>query len=1031
MEIATLVSVLDHPHLAAEHLQGWGLVDVERGRESLLQLADAGLTLDLLAELCGQLGAHLPKTPDPDAALAAFRRYLFAVRSPLSFAALVERDSSAMPMLLAGLSLGPRWSDLLIADPEAFDLLRQTEGQPFERPALFGDVLNEVAAFQEERSIITALARLRSRHLLRIAYGEIVCRQRLELVLEQLSLLADVLIEAAFGAAERHIRETRPLPPGIDARPIQRCVVALGRLGASELAYAGPIELLVIYSAAAADPQRLRAVHEHFERASKLFVRLFNESRSAESDWEARVLSLPDSPLAAAAHAAQDVVFGFDSFGRTWHRQTFLKARPAAGDLDLGVKVLSRLEPWLYRRYLSRADETGVKSLKRRILMEATLHQDDWRDVRLARGGLRDLESTVEFLQLLVGGDQPAVRQPSTLAAIAGLEQAGAISPEERSLLEDCFVTLRKVEHRLQIFASAGAAALPDDERALERIARSLGAPAAASDFLADWRARLGRYWQTFRKLLDSAFAQESFTPREVELLLDPAPPADEVRAGLAPFGFARPEQALANLHHLAEEQVAFLSTRRCRHLLAGILPRLLAEVAATPNPDQTLDNVARVSDSLGAKGVLWDLFRASPPTLQLYVRLCSASPYLSDILTTNPGMLDELVDSLQLDKLPPRAELSRTLEELCRGAEDTLPVLHDFKNAQHLRIGVRDILGKEDIDRTHAALADVAETCLAHVAGLEYGRLVGKFGAPTLGPGPYEGEPCRLTIIGLGRLGGRDPNYHSHLDVLLLYEGEGTTRPVSRSRQNQRTANNHFFTQLAQGAIKQLTQLTPKGRLYSVDTALRPIGVGGALALSQTDFAQHFASGSAPVWQWLALCQARPVYADVAASESTQRLIHQLLVERPPRADDPAEVRRLRSQLEKGASSANLKRGPGGTLDVELLVQRLQLEHAAAEPTILSPNTQDALVALAAAGVLDSGIAERLGQNYRFLRRIEAGLRLQSTPARHDLPSDPTQLGQLALLLGHSNPQRLREQSLDTLNENRAIFNRLLPEEL
>src|SRR5439155_21897027 len=161
------------------------------------------------------------------------------------------------------------------------------------------------------------------------------------------------------------------------------------------------------------------------------------------------------------------------------------------------------------------------------------------------------------------------------------------------------------------------------------------------------------------------------------------------------------------------------------RYLLASILPRLLSEIGATPNPVRTLSNLARVSDSLGGKAVLWDLFRFNPPSLQLYVRLCAASPYLSDILTTNPGMIDELVDSLQLANLATRQELNATLGELCRGVADTLAVLHDFKNAQHLRIGVRDILAKDDIDRTHEALADVAETCLAHVAQLEFDQLL------------------------------------------------------------------------------------------------------------------------------------------------------------------------------------------------------------------------------------------------------------------------------------------------------------------
>jgi len=452
-------------------------------------------------------------------------------------------------------------------------------------------------------------------------------------------------------------------------------------------------------------------------------------------------------------------------------------------------------------------------------------------------------------------------------------------------------------------------------------------------------------------------------------------------------------------------------------------LPKLLCAVGATPSPDRTLDNLSRVSNSLGGKGVLWDLFRFNQPSLELYVKLCGASPYLSDILTTNPGMIDELVDSLQLDQLPTRESLSATLAELCRGARDTLPVLHDFKNAEHLRIGVRDILGKEDIDRTHETLADVAETCLAHVSELEYARLVDKYGIPTRGPGPFEGEPSRLVILGLGKLGGREPNYHSHLDVLFLYEADGTTRRQGHSRRQERTANNYFFMQLAQRIFKQLAEHTPKGRLYAVDALLRPIGVGGALALPLSEFEQHFRSGAAPLWQWQVLCQARPVFGEASARERVANSIRQLLVERPISEEDIPELRRSRLQLEHGASAHNLKRGPGGTLDVEFIVQLLQLQYAAARPSVLTTNTQSALAALATAGALVPSAAEKLGDSYRFLRRVESGLRLLETSARHDLPEAKSELAQLALLLGHSNPERLRLRCLDAMAENRAQF--------
>src|SRR6476620_7579972 len=174
MEIPTLVSVLDQPHLAADHLHAWGLRDVGRGQQILLELAESGLTLDLLAGVCQQLAEHLPQAANPDAALDRFHRYLFAVRSPLGLAALLERDRSAMPTLLSALSLGPQWAELRIEDPEAFDLLRQAEDRSLDGAEWTGEIRAEVDAFTDERAIVAALARLRRRHLIRIAYAEVV-----------------------------------------------------------------------------------------------------------------------------------------------------------------------------------------------------------------------------------------------------------------------------------------------------------------------------------------------------------------------------------------------------------------------------------------------------------------------------------------------------------------------------------------------------------------------------------------------------------------------------------------------------------------------------------------------------------------------------------------------------------------------------------------------------------------------------------------------------------------------------------------
>jgi glutamate-ammonia-ligase adenylyltransferase len=759
-----------------------------------------------------------------------------------------------------------------------------------------------------------------------------------------------------------------------------------------------------------------------------VLVRLLTEGNGTGPICHVSLAPLPDSTSQSLSHTADDTLLGFDSFGRTWHRQAMLKARPAAGDLALAGEILQRLEPWVYRRYLNRADETGIKSLRRRLLKRATKASDGTGgapfDPAQGRGGLADIEGVVQFLQLLAGGERPSVRTRGTLGAIAALEQSSVLSVEERTLLEDNYRWLRRLLHRIQITRGGESTGLPSGEEALDALARSLDLDDGQT-LTSNCRERMDRVWQTIARLLESSLAEDS-PPPVVDLLLDPVPSRAEAESALSGYGFRDPLAAAAAMQELGREHIPFLATRRCRHFLSLIAERLLQNVAATPDPDRTLADLVRVSDSLGGKGVLWQLLHVHPPSLQLYVRLCAASPYLAGILTTNPGMIDDLVDSLQLDRLPTREELDRTLAELSRGAGDVLPILHDLKNSAHLRIGVRDILGKDTIDATHAALADVAEFCLHHVIERELARLIEKHGRPALGPGPFEGEACRLVVLGFGKLGAREPNYHSHVEVMFLYEADGTTRPAPRSRQ-QSTTNNHFFTLLAQRVLKEATQLTPKGRLATVEVALRPMGTAGAMAMPLADFANHFVGGAGPLWQWQALCQARPVFGEPAMRQSAANVLAQILGGRPWSAGDRDEIYRARLALERGAAELNLKRAPGGTLDIEHLAQTLQLEHAHASPAVLIPSTQQALAALAAAGHLSADDAQYFAESYRFLRRIESALRLLNTSARHDLPDDPLELDKLALLLGQPNGATIRDRVIITLAENRRRFERRL----
>ena len=726
----------------------------------------------------------------------------------------------------------------------------------------------------------------------------------------------------------------------------------------------------------------------------------------------------------------------YDRHGRTWERQAWVKARWIAGDEGLGKRVLAEMEPWVYRRWLTRSDISGIKALKRQIEHRSIRDGTDAADVKNGRGGIRDIEFTIQFLQLLNGGDTPQVRSGTTLVALRKLAETGGLTDQERGILERTYTLLRTVEHRLQILYDRQTHTLPQDPQEFVRLAVRMGygTGEAAADRL---RSELAEATDMNRRILDhllhDAFPDDVEPEPEVDLVLDPAPPEAFVREVLSRHGFRDIPAAQRAIERLGEEQVRFLSTRRCRHFLAAIAARLLAAIATTPDPDATLVNLVAVSDSLGGKGVLWELFSFHPPSLDLTVRLCSSSPFLAKLLVSNPGMIDELLDSLVIPRLPTPAELDASLAELCRGAVDLEPIIHAFKASQQLRVGVRDILGRQNVAETTAALSAIPEALLRVVMAREEERLVERLGEPMAGQGETVGMRAGAVVLGMGKFGGREMNYASDVDLVFLYDHDGISFHRRRTRRSvEGTTNAHFFAELAQRTMKVFNAFGPQGRLYEMDSRLRPSGRSGPTAVSLDDFARYFAAdGPAAIWERQALTKARVAVATTAAAARALRIVHAAAYERQWTAGEVVEIRRMRHRLEEGARATNLKRGPGGVVDIEFIVQVLQLVHGGREPVLQTPETLTGLERLLAAGHLSNAEFTILEQAYRTLRTIEGHLRLLDAPARHDFPSVQSEQRTLAHLLGYGSEEKLvAEVQLLTSSTRQAfdaVFDRVV----
>ncbi|MGI9455819.1 MAG: hypothetical protein ACR2NU_04615 [Aeoliella sp.] len=1058
MKTDLLLQYLDEPASAEPWLKSLRLTEASTGHANLRRMAEAGVTLDLLGELCEQFAAVAPRLADADMAWNNLERFIARSRNPLATTALFERDREALPRLLTIFSTSQYLSDLLVVDNEAYDLLRMTEGQPVARELLTEELVSQVLFAANANDAMAILRHFKRRETMRIAYGDIVRNQPITTIARQISFVADAATSAALRFARQALEEKMGVPQ-CEGRPAKFVVLALGKLGGLELNYSSDIDLILIYEGEGqTSGRRSTSNQEFFERLSRDMVKLLTEPTDLGVVYRVDLRLRPEGSRGPVCISRERALTYYDIQGRTWERQAFIKARAIAGDIDLGEALLAELEPWIYRRYLSLADITGIRMIKQQIEERTKSDGGHILDVKTGTGGIRDIEFAIQFLQLLNGGSLREIRTGNTLDAIALLEQAGCLNNQERTLLEENYRAHRKLEHRLQIMYDLQTHTLPDDPEELRKVAVRMGyadtpEQTALAAFEEDHRERTELNRKILNHLLHDAFGDLEASEPEVDLVNDPNPSPERIEEVLGKYSFNDVHAAYANLMALATEKIRFLSTRRCRHFLATIAPQLLPAICETPEPDATLMNLSRVSDSLGGKAALWELFRTNRPSLHLYVTLCAACPYLASLLTSHPGMIDELMDSLIVDGLPSPESLEATLAELVRGAEDLDPILHSFKNANHLRVGVRDILGKDDVGRTHASLADIAQACLHQIAAYEEEKLIQKWGEPTIAAvsddevpeipdrerGAFAqwsvrgaqqiasraGTRCSLVILALGKLGGREPNYHSDLDVVFLYEAEGTTE-IGRNGTRSGTSNNHFFSELGQRIIKRASRIGPYGRLYEVDARLRPTGKSGSLAVPIDGFLRYFQNGSAQLWERQALCKARVIYGTPAAAEYAMQAVHEAAFGPPWSNEQAEEIRAMRHRLEESASDRNLKRGCGGTVDTEFLVQMLQLQHGGENTSIRVPGTLAALTALEEAGYMNVDDAEFFRGSYRFQRSVEARIRLMNAAGRHELPKYEQELAKLAFLLGYSDATALEKKALDLFAETRARFDRL-----
>jgi glutamate-ammonia-ligase adenylyltransferase len=989
-----------------------GFLDPAGALGNLRRLAETPDVRDQLVPLVPRLLHHVGVSADPDMALNNLERLAAAVLDRRGFYTLLAGHPEAIPVLTTLVATSQFLADALIRSPQTVPwLLDPRVMQTRSAEAMHAEVAAACRPFRTEEARLNALRRVKRRELCRIGLRDVLADADLVTTTQELSLLADACLAQALAIVEPdlHARYGRPVHEAADGRRVETgfAVIALGKHGGAELNYSSDIDLCFVYEAEGeTEGPEVVSSRTYFARLAERLVGALTAMTEEGAVYRVDLRLRPEGtggalalPLAAyrAYHAVR---------GALWERQALIKARVAAGDERVGQAFLDLAREIVYRPGLERAALGEIRAMKNRIDRRLRARGQQERHVKLGVGGIRDIEFHIQALQLLYGAQDPWLRERNSLRALHRLAERGYLSWEESGRLTHAYVFLRTVEHRLQILHALQTHTLPADPDELGKLARRLGYP---GDGEAAALAFLREYDQT-RRTVRAAFEGFFDAPgREAP----EAAPWDA--AAIAAVGFADRERARQNLRLLWEGPTLVADPDDVRAALRTLLPAALAALGTVPDPDAALDALERFVATAGPRTAYLARLASTPALLGGVLTFFTRSERLAQTLISRPELLDALGSAAGTAARSAR-RLRTAFREFAGHGADEADRLRLFKQREELEIAWRDLVLGERSTRVEWALGELAQACV----GLAWERALADARA-VLGEPRIDGRPVAALIVGLGKLGGRELDYGSDLDLVVLHGGPSDSGPVTHV----------FFDRVVDRLNTLLTAITRTGQVFRVDLRLRQGGKATALAHSLDTLARYLQEEAA-LWERQALVRARPIVGDPALARRFLAL-RRARVFGPGLSDaERAEIHHVRTRMElelgrEGPGRIHLKFGAGGLVDVEFLVQVLQLTHGGRHGTLRTPSTRIALTRLGALGVLPAASARGLLEAYEFLRRLLRSLRLGQARPADCLPVTGRLLARLAREAGLDGGRALLARHREVAEFVRAEYRRVV----
>lgn len=936
---------------------------------------------------------------------------------------VVPKDGAGVALLDALFGNSPYLTETALQNPDFMtDLWRQ------EPDVVFGDLMAQLSTAHSEalsgakpEAIAVTLRRLKRRAALTVGVADIAEAWPLDRITGALSSFASGCLATLTDSILLQLSRDGQLGIGGDPQAAAFTVLGMGKLGAGELNYSSDIDLILLYdrdAPALADNEQLS---RHFVRGARLLVQLMSEASADGYIFRTDLRLRPDpgsTPLAMSVQAAE---LYYESVGQNWERAAMIKAHPVAGNRAVGAGFLKDMTPYIWRKHLDFAAIHDIHSIKRQINAHrggSTIKVLD-HNVKLGRGGIREIEFFAQTQQLIFGGRNPALRLRGTCETLRALADAGHVTSHTAEELVSAYGFLRRVEHRLQMIDDRQTHSLPSDEAGVAAVATFLGYDDPMT-FQAELLDTLRCVESHYAHLFEEAPSLAGPGGNLVFTGTDDDPGTLET---LKALGFRDTSSAAAIVRRWHHGRYRATATARARELLTELMPGILKALGETASPDQALLNFDLFLGNLPAGVQLFSLFKSNPALLELLATIMGSAPGLAAHLARRTLLLDSVLSPDFYRPLPPAAEMTADLIAALSQVDheqDILDLARRWNNDRRFQVGVQQlkhIVRPADAGLAYSDIAAAAITALCDRVERHFAETHGGF----------QGQ--RLAVLGLGKLGSREMSATSDLDLIFVYdipagmeESDGPS-PLSPIQ---------YYTRLSQKIVNALTALTNEGTLYEVDMRLRPSGRAGPLANSLEGFENYHAQ-SAWTWEHMALTRMRVIHGPAALAERLTEIVRATLC----RPRDPAtlvrDVADMRDRIAQHAppkSAWDFKHLRGGLFDIDFVAQYLALLHAADRPDILDPHPAEMLHRMAAADLIGREDAERLSAARTLLSDVQSLLRLTLNGDEAAFDESKAPEGQRRLIAATEGSRDLGDLQMRIGRETdavRAIYERIV----